>query len=175
MLEEAFSCVLGSGTSLWQTLNVFCIWQCIPFRSNRRAKAFVRGTKLLLALGKCLLQKESNHNLINKSIDVAHTWWQGDDVNRVFLRFFIPCELAINITDVPCETNPVRIGLKRCCDLFIYLFGPYLWILSSFASVPKALIKSLWCTPPFCNLWLMMFDLKLFVSVSRIFGHLNCM
>ncbi len=57
---------------------MFSVYECIPFRSNRRVKAFVRGTKLLLALGKCLLQKESNHNLINKSIDVAlsyHKKW----------------------------------------------------------------------------------------------------
>ncbi len=41
-----------------------------------RTVQLVRGTKLLLVLGKCLLQTESNHNLIdliNKSIDVART------------------------------------------------------------------------------------------------------
>ncbi len=39
--------ILGGGTSLWQTLDVFCIWQSIPFRSKRRSTALVRGTKLL--------------------------------------------------------------------------------------------------------------------------------
>ncbi len=51
---------------------VFSAYNTYHSDQNEGLKHFFRGTEFRLALGKCLLITESNQNLINKSLNVAH-------------------------------------------------------------------------------------------------------